>query len=855
MKWTAATLYAAVLVGFTLYLSTLDLEERDQTGGVVGTYVALLGVPTALVAVAQLWRRQRSTAPLDEVAAQLATAVRNQWDAEAALRRVNDPYPLPVSWRVADDDLAESWPLLQDMARAWPGGPPGDATQWPEHPEALTSEYSQIGTIFTDCVPTRRLLVLGEPGAGKSVLLMKLLQDLHVNRTADDPVPMLFSLATWNPDQPLNTWLADQLRQTHPGLRAPASTATTDAPSDQAEALLENRRILPLLDGFDEMPSDLHQRALDAINRRLADRQPLVLAARSASYRAALNQPGPSVRLNGAAAIQLLPLSSEKSVAYLRRDAGGAHTLSAARWDAVVAELGTGSPVGQALSTPLGLFLSRTIYNPRPGRTSSQATPHPDELCNTQLFPDRAAVDQHLFAAFIPAVYAPHGPHPSRWSPDQAHRTFVTLARFLENQRNGSPDLAWWEIRQAFPAHAYSGFGSLRVVLTVTLMAGLAAGLTNSFANGLTNGLMNALTNALAFGPAIGLTAGLKAVGRPGRYPETPRVRSRWSRIKFGIVAGTVTGFAAGLVIGLATGVSAGLIFGPIYGLMIGLVFGAGKGSDTPSSGPRWSPFRLGLGLATGIALGFVTQLAFVPLVHPGGENIGGGIIFMIVTGPGFGLGIGLGLGLGLGVWSGLSRTDHDLTSNIGPTDLLHSDRKTFITFWLGLGLAFGLTFGYVSLVLGSLIKGVTNETLDLMFGYFLSTPGLDSELGVRTYVLAAALAAALTIGLPVGAWFGLLAGLRNSAWPYFAVVRAYLAMRRKAPLALMSFLRDAHEHRGVLRQVGPVYQFRHIDLQRHLAQHHPSNSQHTSQRTPSAPSQLPLPRQYGSAPRTTDTP
>jgi hypothetical protein len=32
-----------------------------------------------------------------------------------------------------------------------------------------------------------------------------------------------------------------------------------------------------------------------------------------------------------------------------------------------------------------------------------------------------------------------------------------------------------------------------------------------------------------------------------------------------------------------------------------------------------------------------------------------------------------------------------------------------------------------------------------------------------------------------------------------------------------MAFLADAHQ-RGVLRQVGAVYQFRHIELQRRLA-------------------------------------
>jgi hypothetical protein len=49
-------------------------------------------------------------------------------------------------------------------------------------------------------------------------------------------------------------------------------------------------------------------------------------------------------------------------------------------------------------------------------------------------------------------------------------------------------------------------------------------------------------------------------------------------------------------------------------------------------------------------------------------------------------------------------------------------------------------------------------------------------------------------------------------------VVRAYLTVRHHVPWDLMAFLQDAHEHRGVLRQAGAVYQFRHINLQHHLA-------------------------------------
>lgn len=38
-----------------------------------------------------------------------------------------------------------------------------------------------------------------------------------------------------------------------------------------------------------------------------------------------------------------------------------------------------------------------------------------------------------------------------------------------------------------------------------------------------------------------------------------------------------------------------------------------------------------------------------------------------------------------------------------------------------------------------------------------------------------------------------------------------------------MAFLADAHEHRGVLRQIGPTYQFRHLELQRRLANRSPT--------------------------------
>ena len=48
-------------------------------------------------------------------------------------------------------------------------------------------------------------------------------------------------------------------------------------------------------------------------------------------------------------------------------------------------------------------------------------------------------------------------------------------------------------------------------------------------------------------------------------------------------------------------------------------------------------------------------------------------------------------------------------------------------------------------------------------------------------------------------------------------IAHAWLGVQRKLPWALMTFLEDAHQ-RGVLRQQGAVYQFRHVMLQTHLA-------------------------------------
>src|SRR5262249_22653871 len=85
-------------------------------------------------------------------------------------------------------------------------------------------------------------------------------------------------------------------------------------------------------------------------------------------------------------------------------------------------------------------------------------------------------------------------------------------------------------------------------------------------------------------------------------------------------------------------------------------------------------------------------------------------------------------------------------------------------------------------------------------------------------YVSKHSLSGALRAGLEEGLFSGLIFGLVGSAWVrWFVLIRLWLPTFRRLPWRMTGFLDDAHQ-RGVLRQVGAVYQFRHARLQDYLA-------------------------------------
>jgi hypothetical protein len=172
---------------------------------------------------------------VDRAAEDLAAAVGDQWRREEKLRRIQDPVPLPVRWTAAD-------PLLSDHI--------ANILRLPDecHAINLDGALHDVVDVFTK-IPSHRLVVIGKAGAGKTVFTLRFTLDLLARRQPGDPVPVIFGMHTWNPqEQSLQDWMAARIAADYPALRSAGRSGRT-----VASELVHGQRILPVLDGLDEV--------------------------------------------------------------------------------------------------------------------------------------------------------------------------------------------------------------------------------------------------------------------------------------------------------------------------------------------------------------------------------------------------------------------------------------------------------------------------------------------------------------------------------------------------------------------------------------------------------------------------
>ena len=92
-----------------------------------------------------------------------------------------------------------------------------------------------------------RLLILGEPGAGKTTELLTTAQRLVTEATDNNnkPIPIILELSSWVPSTPIFEWMGQQLQQTYGVSKRLAKPLVCQ--------WIEQAQILLLLDGLDEL--------------------------------------------------------------------------------------------------------------------------------------------------------------------------------------------------------------------------------------------------------------------------------------------------------------------------------------------------------------------------------------------------------------------------------------------------------------------------------------------------------------------------------------------------------------------------------------------------------------------------
>jgi len=156
----------------------------------------------------------------------------------------------------------------------------------------------------------RLMLIIGDPGAGKTTLMLQLAEQLlaAAEGDSDSPIPVVANLASWSPlCKPLMAWLSDELFESY------------HVPREIAEEWIENDSLALFLDGFDEVAHARQGDCAAAINDyiRYHGFVPIVVCSR----RAAIEKVSPLLGLE--TAVELIPPSDaqiDKCLDLLYRD-------------------------------------------------------------------------------------------------------------------------------------------------------------------------------------------------------------------------------------------------------------------------------------------------------------------------------------------------------------------------------------------------------------------------------------------------------------------------------------------------------------------------------------------------------
>lgn len=352
-----------LIICFIVVVATLFIARSDNPVDVATLLSGYIAVPAFLLSaflwcLSRLLFRRHQARPgaeamlnaLDNMAAAQADDIRR----EAVERRLLDIAPARTSWHVGRRVYPSGLPFDGMLLPAVAGAPQqiADSSRGPGTIENLHALYStELGA---------RLAILGNPGSGKSTMMVLLLlaaldhRTKHSDQRSEIPVPVILPVADWDPQkQDLRTWVHESVYNRHRYLRA------SEYGLDVVSELLRAGRISFFLDGLDELPRKSRISALEQISKEVGTR--VVITCRSDEFRAVESK----LPLPNLTTVELEPLQSKAIERYLT---AASEATRNSGWAAVVDEV-VSDPSGNlaiGLNTPLTLSLARIGFSECP---------------------------------------------------------------------------------------------------------------------------------------------------------------------------------------------------------------------------------------------------------------------------------------------------------------------------------------------------------------------------------------------------------------------------------------------------------------------------------------------------------
>jgi DNA polymerase III delta prime subunit len=417
-------------------------------------------------------------------------------------------------------------------------------TEFPETAGEILPKGSDAIKVFNQTEVGRTLLILGEPGSGKTITLLKLAEEL-IARTEKDsgqPIPVVFNLSSWAiKSQTIKEWLVQELSEKY----------LTD--STLGRTWIEKQSLILLLDGLDEVKAGRRGACVQALNQFMQTHgtTEVAICCRIRDYEALKD------RLTLRSAICIQPLTSEHVNSYF--EAAGSQ-LSALKqvWqkDRELQELAV---------SPLMLNIMSLAYQ----------NCQPDAVATGGTIEDYR---KRLFNTYIARMFQRRGNNlnqarSQQWLIWLAQRmNFASQTEFLIERLQPS----WLPTkRQRIFYRLESGVvGGLSIILISELFESIIYGKSNKF------NWDGALQFYLTYGVIMLFMMDIRPV-------ET--LKFSWQKVRDGLSIGLVTGVVFGIVSVIYAGLTdeipslisadednfdMSLFFGSFYGSILGVFFG-----------------------------------------------------------------------------------------------------------------------------------------------------------------------------------------------------------------------------------------------------------------------------------------